>query len=113
MKSLKLLGTIALGLTLSLQTASPLLAASRSHSVDVSCVVKPVFQISSPAIGPAQSSTASDPLGGFQPIKRSELGVSGKDSGIAVQSNLANTRVRVETRRLGGVNVRVYSVTVI
>ena len=70
---IKMMGTIALGFIVCLEAASPLLAASRSHSVDVSCVVKPVFQISSPANKPVESVPAFGSLGGFQPTERPEL----------------------------------------
>lgn len=96
---------VALGLALIL-SASPVQAASKSQTFDVSCSVKQVFQISSP-------SPVLDPTGGFQPAARKEIGVSGSGSGISVLSNLIQTRVNTEMRRQAGVNVKVYSVTVI
>jgi hypothetical protein len=105
-------GKVVLAIILSLSTASPVLAASRSKMIDVSCVIKPVFQISSPAL-PAANRPVSETASAFTPAKRSELGVSGNPSGISVQSNQIHTRVNTEIRKQSGMNVKFYSVTVL
>lgn len=96
--------------TLTAVGVSPALAASRSKTVTVSCVVAPQIGLISPRPGLTQTGRGSPNLSGSG---HAPSGLALNASGVKVTGNLEQlTRLKEETRSLGGGRtIRLFTVT--
>ena len=94
--------------------ANPCFAASKSATIQVSCTILPSIEMSSSPASQALVTTAfpgtTEPLVASMP--RPELGITGQNNQIYVNTNLGkNYRVAETMLKNSGNSVKLYSVT--
>jgi hypothetical protein len=96
-------------------TVSPATAESRSHMVNVSCVIVPRIEIASTAIKePLKKAAAVLPLQTYTMPERTEFGVASFGSGIKVNTNLEGKyKMTQHFKDTSDGRVKVYSVVIL
>ena len=100
---------MVLVLIVALFATAPLWAESKSATVQVSCTILPIIEITR-AETPFQSPVAAHP--GPIPTPRNELGIVSRDGLISVKTNLGKNYTMSETlEKTGKGLLKLYSVT--
>ena len=94
-----LIAGIALSVLFTAGWSSPLFAASRSRTINVSCVVPATVQMLQSAVSASQDT---------------ELSFQATEAGVAVNTNLGKELdLSQSTSTIGGQNITTYSITVL